>query len=258
MTETDVSSSPAPAVKTPSKEASSAAPIFGSASTFSSGSGFAGFTGIDSSKSKAVASQSAENEEEEDAGNDEECGAEYAPVVQLQEVETSTGEETETALFDVKCKLYRFDNEAGEWKERGTGKIKLLEDKETQRVRLLMREEKTLKIRANHIVMPGTKLQEHTGSDKAWVWSTMDFASEEQRMELFCLKLPSPARAQEFKKLFEESMQKNATFVASAESEETAEDTHANGSAAQEDQSQDKATSELADSMTSKAKVEDA
>lgn len=50
-----------------------------------------------------------------------------------------------------KCKLYRFDNEAGEWKERGTGKIKLLEDKETQRVRLLMREEKTLKVRANHI-----------------------------------------------------------------------------------------------------------
>ena len=42
-------------------------------------------------------------------------------------------------------------------------------------------------------VMPGTKLQEHTGSDKAWVWSTMDFASEEHRMELFCLKLPSPA-----------------------------------------------------------------
>ena len=41
--------------------------------------------------------------------------------------------------------------------------------------------------------MPGTKLQEHTGSDKAWVWSTMDFASEVQRMELFCLKLPSPA-----------------------------------------------------------------
>lgn len=50
-----------------------------------------------------------------------------------------------------KCKLYRFDNEAGEWKERGTGKVKLLEDKESQRVRLLMREEKTLKIRANHI-----------------------------------------------------------------------------------------------------------
>ena len=43
------------------------------------------------------------------------------------------------------------------------------------------------------VVMPGTKLQEHSGSDKAWVWSTMDFATEEHRMELFCLKLPSPA-----------------------------------------------------------------
>lgn len=83
------------------QEASSPTPIFGSASTFSTGAGFAGFTGVDTSKSKAVASQSAENEDEEDAGNDEECGAEYAPVVQLQEVETSTGEETETALFDV-------------------------------------------------------------------------------------------------------------------------------------------------------------
>lgn len=48
-----------------------------------------------------MASTSAENEDEEEAGNDEECAAEYTPVVQLQEVETSTGEETETPLFDV-------------------------------------------------------------------------------------------------------------------------------------------------------------
>ena len=61
--------------------------------------------------------------------------------------------------------------------------------------------------------------------------------------------------AQEFKKIFEESMQKNAKFVSSAE---TAEDTHTNGSAAQEDNSQEKATSDLADSMKSKVKVEDA
>lgn len=258
MTETKVSSSPAPSIKTPPKEASSPTPIFGSASTFGTGSGFAGFTGVDTSKSAAVVSQTGENNEEEETGNDEECAAEYAPVVQLQEVETSTGEETETALFDVKCKLYRFDNEAGEWKERGTGKIKLLEDKETQRVRLLMREEKTLKVRANHIVMPGTKLQEHTGSDKAWVWSTMDFASEEQRMELFCLKLPSPARAQEFRKLFEESMQKNAKFVSSTETEDSAADSHVNGSAAKEEKTLDKAASDLADSMKTKVKVEDA
>lgn len=52
-------------------------------------------------------------------------------------------------LLCSKCKLYRFDGE--EWKERGLGVTKLLENKENKRIRLLMRQEKTLKIRANHI-----------------------------------------------------------------------------------------------------------
>ena len=43
--------------------------------------------------------------------------------------------------------------------------------------------------------MPGTKLQEHIGSDKAWVWSTMDFATETQKMELFCIRFASKERA---------------------------------------------------------------
>ncbi len=40
-------------------------------------------------------------------------------------------------------------------------------------------------------VLPGTKLQEHSGSEKAWVYSTVDFAEEEQKMELFCLRFGS-------------------------------------------------------------------
>lgn len=43
-------------------------------------------------------------------------------------------------------------------------------------------------------VMPGTKLQEHSGSDKAWVWSTVDFAEEEQKMELFCMRFANADR----------------------------------------------------------------
>lgn len=39
--------------------------------------------------------------------------------------------------------------------------------------------------------MPGTKLQPHAGSDKAWVWSTVDFSEGEQKVELFCLKFGS-------------------------------------------------------------------
>jgi len=40
---------------------------------------------------------------------------------------------------------------SNEWKERGLGLVKLLKHKENQKIRLLMRQEKTLKIRANHI-----------------------------------------------------------------------------------------------------------
>ena len=39
--------------------------------------------------------------------------------------------------------------------------------------------------------MPGTKLQEHSGNDKAWVWSAVDFADEQQRIELFCIRFGS-------------------------------------------------------------------
>ena len=44
-------------------------------------------------------------------------------------------------------------------------------------------------------VMPGTKLQEHSGSEKAWVYSTVDFADEEQKPELFCIRFASIERA---------------------------------------------------------------
>ena len=50
-----------------------------------------------------------------------------------------------------KAKLYRFDKEGNQWKERGTGTVKLLKHKETAKVRLVMRQAKTLKICANHL-----------------------------------------------------------------------------------------------------------
>jgi hypothetical protein len=40
-------------------------------------------------------------------------------------------------------------------------------------------------------VMPNAKLQEHTGSDKAWVWSCVDFAEGKQEVELFCIRFGS-------------------------------------------------------------------
>lgn len=50
-----------------------------------------------------------------------------------------------------KAKLYRFDKEGNQWKERGGGNVKLLKHKVTGKVRLVMRQSKTLKICANHL-----------------------------------------------------------------------------------------------------------
>lgn len=219
---------------------SSPTPIFGAASTFGAGTGFAGFTGV-----KAEATPAAEEGEEggEDAAAEEECKAEFKPLVQLEEVEVKSGEEEEAALFDAKCKLYRFDNESSEWKERGVGQARLLQHKENQRIRFLMRQEKTLKIRANHIVMPGTKVQEHGGSDKAMVWSCVDFADEEQRVEMFCIRFANAERAQQFKESYESAGSKNEPLLKEATTVGESE--------------ADKAADELAGEVEKKAIVED-
>lgn len=187
---------PTPHHTTPHHHPTQPTPVFGSGTAFGSGGGFGAFTGVTGSSAPAADAAAAADggDAGADGGDDDpeaECTAEFKPVVQLDEVETSTGEEDEECLLDLKCKLYRFDAGGNEWKERGIGQARLLKHKANARTRLLVRQEKTLKIRANHIVMPGTKLQEHAGSDKAWVFSTVDFSEGEQRVELFCIRFGS-------------------------------------------------------------------
>lgn len=50
----------------------------------------------------------------------------------------------------MRAKLFKFDRESKEWKERGTGDVRLLKHKENQKTRLVMRRDKTLKVCANH------------------------------------------------------------------------------------------------------------
>ncbi|GBF89434.1 RAN binding protein [Raphidocelis subcapitata] len=240
------------------EEAIKPTPVFGSGTAFGAGTGFAGFTGVSSSAPAAAAPAAAApaaeasgaaaaegGEDGEAADPEEECQAEFKPVVQLDEVETSTGEEDEDCIIDLKCKLYRFDSNNNEWKERGIGQVRLLKHKANERIRLLMRQEKTLKIRANHIIMPGTKLQEHAGSDKAWVWSTVDFSEGEQKVELFCIRFGSAEKAQEFKAKYEECVELNTKALAGT----------ALATAAKGDADADADADELADDLAAKAGV---
>lgn len=69
--------------------------------------------------------QSADEETNED--NEEEYDPHYEPIVPLPDtIVVSTGEEEETPVFNERAKLYRFDVEAKEWKERGVGQLKIL------------------------------------------------------------------------------------------------------------------------------------
>jgi len=110
--------------------------------------------------------------------------------------------------------LYRFDSDSNEWKERGVGQARILQHKENKRSRFLMRQEKTLKIRGNHVIMPGTKVQEHSGSEKAVVFNCVDFADEVQKPELFCLRFASAERAKEFKDGYEAAASRNEPLLA--------------------------------------------
>lgn len=73
--------------------------------------------------------------------------------VDLHEVEVKSGEEDEDTFWQHRAKLYRWAKETTEWKERGLGEAKLLKHKQTGKIRFLLRQEKTLKIVANHYGM---------------------------------------------------------------------------------------------------------
>jgi Ran-binding protein 1 len=83
----------------------------------------------------------------------------FEPVVNLTQLDAViTNEEDEASLFKMypskfnsrRAKLFRFEKDGNEWKERGTGDVKFLQHKTSNKVRLLMRRDKTLKICANH------------------------------------------------------------------------------------------------------------
>lgn len=134
---------------------------------------------------------------------DEDCSKDYEPVVRLAVVETKTGEEDEEVLFKIRSKLFRFSKELSEWKERGTGDVRLLRHKENKKIRLLMRREKTLKICLNHYVNPTVELGENVGSDRSWVWHGVDYADGERDEALLAIRFRDSANANSFKEAYD-------------------------------------------------------
>ncbi|KAL9261873.1 Ran-binding protein 1 homolog b-like protein [Drosera capensis] len=167
----------------------------------------------------------ADDAEETAAADDEQdTGAPIAPIVRLEEVAVSTGEEHEDPILDMKAKLYRFDKEGTQWKERGTGTVKFLKHKESGKVRLVMRQSKTLKICANHLVIPTMTVQEHPGNEKSCVWNASDFADGELKDELFCIRFGSVENCKTFMATFQDIVANQEKQEGSKEEDKDAAD----------------------------------
>ncbi|KAK3340876.1 ran-specific GTPase-activating protein 1 [Neurospora tetraspora] len=176
----------------------------------------------------AAAAAAAEKGEEDEAPESEDVH--FEPVIHLTEkVETKTNEESEEQVFKMRAKLFKFVKESSEWKERGTGDVRLLKHHENGKTRLVMRRDKTLKVCANHYIVPEMKLSPNVGSDRSWVWNAAADVSEgEPEAVTLAIRFANSDNANAFKDAFIKAQKENeALFKAAeeaAEKEEAEED----------------------------------
>lgn len=132
-------------------------------------------------------------------------------------------------LFKKRSKLFIYgetllDKGTGnkQWRERGVGEMKILKHKEHKKSRLLMRQEKTMKVICNHVIDPRIQLNPNMSSDRSWVWSAFDFSDGELVETIFAIRFSDSDVANEYKKIFEECQEEMKELTA-AETEESAE-----------------------------------
>mmetsp|Transcript_22029 Transcript_22029/g.32833 ORF Transcript_22029/g.32833 Transcript_22029/m.32833 type:complete len:373 (+) Transcript_22029:67-1185(+) len=117
----------------------------------------------------------------------------------LPDVSKTTGEEMEESVWGAQVHIFRMSN-TSEWKQRAVGPCKLLKHKVNQKIRLVARDDKIYKVRANHFVLPGTVLVPHKSCPGAYVYSTPDYSENLQKgkMEVFCFKFDTEEIGKEF------------------------------------------------------------
>ncbi|KAL2829983.1 RanBP1 domain-containing protein [Aspergillus cavernicola] len=158
---------------------------------------------------RSGSSKAQKGEDEDEAPESPEVH--FEPVIRLTEtIETKTNEELEEQTFKMRAKLFRFDRDSKEWKERGTGDVRLLKHKENGKTRLVMRRDKTLKVCANHYIVPDMKLNPNVGSDRSWVWNAAADVSEgEPEPSTLAIRFANSENANLFKDAFEKAREEN-------------------------------------------------
>ncbi|PHH79812.1 hypothetical protein CDD83_3826 [Cordyceps sp. RAO-2017] len=172
-----------------------------------------------SAKAQREAAEAAKGDEDQAPESED---VHFEPVVKLTEkVETKTNEESEDPLFKMRAKLFKFVKESAEWKERGTGDVRLLKHRENGKTRLVMRRDKTLKVCANHYIVPEMKLSPNVGSDRSWVWNAAADVSEgEPEAVTLAIRFANTENANLFKDAFLQAQKDNEELFKNAAADE--------------------------------------
>ena len=136
-------------------------------------------------------------------------GPYFEPLIPLPDkVECRTGEEGQEVLFCDRCKLFRYDSDTSQWKERGVGDIKILLNPSSKRQRILMRREHVFKICANHVITSEMQLKPFPKYERAWLWTTLgDFSEETTTAETLAVRFKCNEVANNFKEVFDKALQ---------------------------------------------------
>ncbi|AYV86979.1 MAG: hypothetical protein Sylvanvirus16_20 [Sylvanvirus sp.] len=172
-----------------------------------------------SDSNSCLTSCSSFNHSEQDNENiSSKMNTSYVPILlHLKQVKTLTGEENDEVLYEEQAALYRLDG--SEWKERGSGTVKLLKYKKIEKlntdvgsqakinhpIRLLMRQSATLKCCMNHNVGKEFEFKPCTWTDFAWTWTCEDYACVSTgESQSFTLQFETSEQSERFKKVVSE------------------------------------------------------
>ena len=88
-------------------------------------------------------------------------------------------------------------------------------------LRILMRQEKTMKVIINHAIDPRISLEPNAGSDRSWVWSAFDFAEGELVETVFALRFADSDIAGSFKDGFLQAQEEMEKVLAGEDAADT-------------------------------------
>ena len=159
----------------------------------------------------------AQKENSEEAVNPEaEVDVDFKPLVSLPDTyQLTTGQECEDQLFCERAKLFRFDPNTKQWKERGIGNMTIMKNRQSRKSRLVMRREQVLKLCCNHVILPEMEFNPMSEGGNAWRWFTpCDFSDEEPKPEQLAIRFKKKEQADSFREVVSKCIQESATISA--------------------------------------------